>query len=61
MSAIVELQALHRVEKGFLIIPAYNEGKWFLDTLNFIKRSMEAVEAAGGGFMLVRNFFLSLS
>jgi glycosyltransferase involved in cell wall biosynthesis len=30
-----------------VIIPAYNEGKWLPDTLNFLKRSMEAVEANG--------------
>ena len=30
-----------------VIIPAYNEGKWLPNTLNFLKKAMEAVEANG--------------
>ena len=30
-----------------VIIPAYNEEKWLPDTLNFLKKAMEAVEANG--------------
>jgi len=30
-----------------VIIPAYNEEKWLLGTLNFLKKAMEAVEANG--------------